>query len=77
MQEWSGQPYPFGKRLCSGDESGNGTSSRLRGRLINTVRPVAASTLATVMLSGRRPTRSDPASPPINKMLYRPAIASF
>ena len=47
----------------------------LRGRLISTVRPVTWSTLATVMLSGRRPVRSAPASPPISRMLMRPSLA--
>ncbi len=65
----------MGNFLCSGEVLGNGTSSRLRGRLISTVRPVSASTLATVMLSARRPVRSVSASPPISRMLNRPAFA--
>ena len=48
----------------------------LRGRLTSTVRPVSASMLATVMLSGRSPGRPLSASPPISKTLNRPCLAS-
>ena len=36
--------------------------------------PVSASMLTTRMLSGRRPSRSGPASPPSSSTLYRPSI---
>ena len=55
---------PPGIARAAGDPAANGTSSRLRGRLKSTVRPVVASMLASVTLSGRVPTRSGPASPP-------------
>jgi hypothetical protein len=40
------------------------------------VLPVLASTLITERLSGRRPVRSAPASPPIIRKLYRPSDGS-
>ena len=41
------------------------------------VLPVLASTLMTERLSGRRPVRSAPASPPIIRKLYRPSEGSI
>jgi hypothetical protein len=51
------------------DPWGKGKFSMLRGRPNSTVSPVSASTLATERLSGRRPTRSEPESPPSSNTL--------
>ena len=47
----------------------------LRGRPKSTVSPVSASMLATDRLSGRRPQRSEPESPPSSSTLKRPSVA--
>ena len=55
--------------------SGNGTRSRLRGRLKSTVSPVFVSMLARMRVSGRIPVRVGPASLPIIRTFTRGTFA--
>ncbi len=67
----SPQLNPSGHLLRPGVPEGKGTFSRLRGRLNSTVLPVVVSTLATIIVSGRMPIRSSPASEPISRTFTR------
>ena len=69
------QFQPSGNCLAITEPGRNGKFDMLRGRLTSTVRPVSASTLATVIESGRRPLRPAPASPPSIRTLKRPSWA--
>ena len=69
MRHSSPQLKPSGYTEAMGESAGNGTFCRLRGMDTETVWPEEASTLITDMESGRRPSRSSPASPPMSRML--------
>ena len=72
MRHWSPQLKPSGYSSWRGLSSEKGMFCRLRGMPKRTVSPVSVSTLATMIESGRIPSRSVSASEPTSMMLTRP-----